>query len=305
MAVVQKDVYDNDMQGLRDQLAAQKDQYDEALAAQILVQQEIQKQNDTQLQQEILKATEEGKLAGRETSIKGLSTEMITVLKTLTDGKDTRPKIPPRKPPQYKIGENFKQWFDGFLMYTNAQHLDEKYIIPLMLTFVCGLSQTRIRTLNLTDLEQEDWKTCIKQITKVISPQQTPIHAKMQLFKIKQGANEELCDYVGKLTDLADQSYGKDYSGIKDRNMLDVFVAGLKRKEIKLELIKNPQRTFRDAYSAAIDLENMYYATDEQTSDSEDIISIMQVNEPVPQAQFRVNNVCFKCLNRQPQIQPY
>ena len=209
------------------------------------------------------------------------------VLKKISDLKD-KLKIRAasvRKPTQFDDQKtDIKDFVADFDNYRDVIGLQKMDCYATFLSYLGEKHKNKLRNLNKSPGEKEDWDTVKYDIIDALTPPAQKLEAKLKLNNARQTKDETLVDYSERIKRLVDQCYDRPAEfELRDRIMKDYLVKGCRNDSVAVDMMsKMETSTLQELIKAGMAKELALKSRKMDTSQSEtkeleDAIAVLTV----------------------------
>ena len=156
-----------------------------------------------------------------------------------------------KKPEKFVLGrDDIKRYIQRWDAYRRVVNIQDNSATRIFLTFLEDKALNKILD-NMSSDEKDSWTTARPIIVKLLEPTYLPFEAKAKLVRAKQRHNESVEHFISRLLDLGNKAFKDDEKAIRDRLVLDTFLAGLKSQQMAMLLFSKFGQTMTLAQAQA------------------------------------------------------
>jgi len=190
-------------------------------------------------------AYDEGKLEFRE------------VLDSVATNRTTPSFSYCKKPEQYRpVQDDIRKYLERWDVYRRLVNIKDPIVTRVFCTFLDDVSLNKLLD-NLNATQKDSWEVAKPLIIELLEPTYLRFQAKAKLVRATQIHNESVEDFITRITELGNHAFKDDEKVIRDRLILDTFLAGLKSQQMVVMLYSKlgPSMNLADARAEAMNLE--------------------------------------------------
>ena len=201
--------------------------------------------SDAEIMEIKKEALEEGKLSFKE------------VLDAVARNRTTPSFGYCKKPDKFRLGQDdITRYIDRWDAYRRIVNITDPLVTRIFLTFLDDVSLNKLLD-NLDSAQKDSWEVARPLIIKLLEPPYLRFQAKAKLVRAIQIRNESVEEFIMRITELGRQAFNDNEKMIRDRLILDTFLAGLRSRQIAMMLYSKLglEMTLEAAIAEAMNLE--------------------------------------------------
>lgn len=236
------------------------------------------------------------------------------VIKKISDLKDQL-KIRAssvRKPNMFdEKTTDIKTFVADFDNYRRVLGLEKKDTYDTFISYLNEKQKRKLRSLNKTEVEQEDWDEMKKLIVKTLTPPAQRLEAAVKLKHAKQGEKESIVDFADRLKELVTQCYeDKLADPYMEEILKDHIVKGCRDDTVAVDMMSVMEKASLNELiqkAMAKELALKSRKMDKQKDVIEDSIAVLAITEESTNAEepqgfqqqnlqsYKQNVTCYAC----------
>lgn len=172
-------------------------------------------------------------------------------------------------PARYNHGDDFNIWCSRFRRYLTLAHIDNEHASMLFLNQMDDRTSKKLDPVarSMTATERADPSLFIPIFERKIYPESETKSLRVEITHLKQEAGETVEDFAIKIQDMAHKIWGsisRDSPG--DEMCYSIFLGGLRKSEIRADVMRDEATSFEEAVEAANKAEKIFMSSRNQPS---------------------------------------
>ena len=218
-----------------------------------------------------------------------------------------------RKPNEFdESTTDIKQFVEHFDNYREVIGLQKIDAYAAFLSYLGEKHRNKLRNLNKSPAEKEDWDTIKHDIIRTLTPPTQKMESRVKLNTARQGPKETLSEFAERLKELVDRCYDKPAEvAVRERIMKDHLVKGCNDDNVAIDMMSKidtatVQELIQVGMAKELALKERKLGTTNNTKQIEDSIAVLTVSEnpnapQIPQRPQNKNNYPAGSRNQKPQ----
>ena len=205
-----------------------------------------------------------------------------------------------RKPDAYDpTTETLAKFLKRWEPFSKAMGLSDESSIITLITYLDKDTQAIIEERNLGTLE--NWGDFKRHLLEAAKAPASKYKARQLLLNTRQESGEDTVSFVKRLNNNVEEVHGAKLSEEMEETAKDLLIKGLKNRDLRKDIIKNPTWSFREAITYVRDMAATEEVLDLDKGSTEVEVSVMQVKNEYAQKQHRVKGDywmerrCYSC----------
>ena len=205
-----------------------------------------------------------------------------------------------RKPDAYDpTTETLAKFLKRWEPFSKAMGLSDESSIITLITYLDKDTQAIIEERNLGTLE--NWAEFKRHLLEAAKAPASKYKARQLLLNTRQESGEDTVSFVKRLNNNVEEVHGAKLSEEMKETAKDLLIKGLKNRDLRKDIIKNPAWSFREAMTYVRDMAATEEVLDLDKGSTEVEVNVMQVKNEYAQKQhmlkgdYWMERRCYSC----------
>jgi hypothetical protein len=170
-----------------------------------------------------------------------------------------------QKPPVYTKNQNIETWWKRFMLFVDDNQILESDLRRVLMHFMDDECMEKIEVNVPVYIDKDNLRRIVCNLFKATQPQY--VKAMSTLYARTQKPGEDAKTFMNELWQLTKTAFGTDRQHIYDSQVLQIFIAGLRNRDVRLFVRQhNPEMT-SEALRIAVEAEG--WAEEEPDKDKQ------------------------------------